>query len=77
MFSRPGCHLCDSAAEVINGVRRRREFQFEVVDIEDDPALESRYGTRIPVIHIDGNPAFTYRVDARSFEEALERLCNK
>ena len=77
MFSRPGCHLCDSAADVIHDVRRRREFQFEVVNIEDDPALESRYGTRIPVIHIDGNPAFTYRVDARSFEEALERLCNK
>ena len=56
MFSRPGCHLCDSAADVIHGVRRRREFQFEVVNIEDDPALESMYGTRIPVIHIDGKP---------------------
>lgn len=77
MFSRPGCHLCDSATEVVRRVRERRDFQFEVMNIEDDPALESRYGSLIPVIHINGNPAFTYRVDARSFEEVLERLCNK
>lgn len=77
MFSRPGCHLCDDAAEVIRRMQRRFAFRFDVINIESDPDLEARFGGRIPVVHIDGRPMFQYRVDPDALEKEVERLWNR
>lgn len=47
LYSRPGCHLCDVAAGILeaNGV------PFRVQDIEFDLALIRRYGERVPVLY--------------------------
>ena len=76
MYSRPGCHLCDSAAEVIRSVHERYAFDFKVVNIEGNPDLESRYGTLIPVIEINGKPVFKYRVERADLEREVERIWN-
>ena len=77
MYSRPGCHLCDEARDVIDRVQTRYAFDFEVVNIAENPELESRYGTEIPVIHINGNKAFKCRVDPIELERKLERLWSR
>jgi hypothetical protein len=46
---------------------------FELVDITQDPELERRYRTRIPVVEIDGVERFRYEVDADELREALQR----
>jgi glutaredoxin len=63
MYSRPGCHLCDLAREVIEVERVRAGFTFEEIDVEGDDALELRYGIRIPVVTIDGVERFEIEVD--------------
>jgi glutaredoxin len=68
LYTKPDCPLCDSAAEALARVRDRHPFQLEVVDISPDPELRARYGERIPVVLVDGEPSFDYVVD----EEALE-----
>ena len=47
LFQRDDCPLCDEAYEVLvaAGVP-----DFEPVWIDGDPALEARYGTRVPVL---------------------------
>jgi hypothetical protein len=50
-------------------MRERAPFDLEVVDISSDPELRAKYGERIPVVLVDGEPAFEYEVD----EQALER----
>ncbi len=77
IYSRPGCHLCDEAKDVIERVRRRYPFVLSVVNVEADPALESAYGMEIPVITINGNKAFKYRVEEAEFEKKVKRLWNK
>jgi len=77
MYSRPGCHLCDDAKVVIEHVQRRYPFTFTVINVETDPALEQAYGTEIPVILINGNKAFKYRVDEGEFERKVLRLWNQ
>jgi len=77
MYSRPGCHLCDDAKDVIERVRRRYPFALRIINVETDPALECAYGTEIPVIAINGNKAFKYRVDESAFEKKVKRLWNK
>ena len=46
LYSRPGCHLCDLAAEMLD----RMEIEWREVDIESEPELENRYGLRVPVV---------------------------
>ena len=74
IYSRPGCHLCDEAKEVIERVGRRVAFTLRVINIETDPELEKKYGEEIPVVFVNGMLAFKYRVDEAEFEKKVKRL---
>ena len=47
LYQRDDCHLCDLALEVL---AKARVPEFESVFIDDDEALEARYGVRVPVL---------------------------
>ena len=47
LFQRDYCHLCDQALAVM---AEAREPDFDSVFIDADPALEARYGLRVPVL---------------------------
>ena len=68
LYSRSGCHLCDQARDVIVSVRAREPFVFEEVDIETDDDLLRDYGTRIPVVTVDGEERFEITVDEHELE---------
>lgn len=73
MYSRPLCGLCDEARELILAERRAFEFDFEEVSIEGDDDLEREFGIRIPVVLIDGEELFEYRVESAQLSAALRR----
>ena len=55
LYGRPDCHLCDEAqAGLEQLLADGLSFQLEVVNIESDDGLHSRFLERIPVIEIDG-----------------------
>jgi len=62
VYHAEGCHLCERALEIVEQVRREREFELVLVDIGGDDALEARYRELLPVLEIDGERAFTYHV---------------
>ena len=74
IYSRPGCHLCDDAKEVIERVQRRFPLSLRIINIQDDPSLEQAYGDQIPVVFINGNKAFKYRVDEAELEQKVKKL---
>jgi len=74
IYSRPGCHLCDQAKEVIERVQRRVTFGLKIINIETDAQLERQYGEEIPVVFINGSKAFKFRVDEAEFEKKVKRL---
>ena len=47
LFQRDDCHLCDLALGLLAQVRAP---EFDSVFIDDDQALEARYGERVPVL---------------------------
>lgn len=47
IYQRDDCHLCDQALAVLAGARVPA---LESVFIDDDAALEARYGSRVPVL---------------------------
>ncbi len=50
LFVADECSLCDKAIAIL---ALARAPDFESVWIDDDPALEALYGTRVPVFHDD------------------------
>ena len=74
IYSRPDCHLCDEAKEVIGRVQHRVPFELRVINVETDPKLEKEYGEQIPVVFINGSKAFKYHVDEARFEKRVKRL---
>ena len=64
LYSRPGCHLCDDMKAVIARVvgEHAVDVTLEEVDISTDADLESRYGTEIPVLLLNGRKVAKYRV---------------
>ena len=47
LYQRDDCHLCDQALAVL---AEARAPAFDSAWVDDDEALERRYGTRVPVL---------------------------
>jgi len=45
----------------------------EEIDVDGDPRLVAAYGAEVPVLCVNGEKAFTYRVDAPALRARLER----
>ena len=74
LYTRQGCCLCEEARAVLERVRARHRFELREQDIEQDESLLREYLERIPVITIDGAPAFELRVGEAELERALCRV---
>ena len=72
IYSKPDCHLCDRAKEVIARCRQQANFELEEVDISQNPDLLARYGQDIPVILLDGREIARHFVRERKLCELLQ-----
>ncbi|HEX2194768.1 MAG TPA: glutaredoxin family protein [Candidatus Limnocylindria bacterium] len=52
LYERDGCHLCDEARTILDGLIGPDRYQRVDVDTRDDLVL--RYGFRVPVVAVDG-----------------------
>ncbi|CAN5120401.1 hypothetical protein BH18ACT9_BH18ACT9_07390 [soil metagenome] len=71
LYSKPGCHLCDQAREVIAAVCAELEERFDEVDISTSPDLTRQFGEEIPVTFVDGVQHDFWRVDPARLAAAL------
>ncbi len=72
MYSRPGCGLCDEMYEQLEPWQGKCGLEFSVVNIDADPALQERFGLRVPVLFLDGVELCFGRLDADLLDEALQ-----
>jgi glutaredoxin len=68
LYSRPGCHLCDRARDVLEAAG----IAFQEVDITTDPGLEAEYGVLIPVVEQGGRQVFEAGMDPRELPTLLK-----
>lgn len=78
LLSKPGCHLCDAARDVVTAVvadiGNGPEPASVVVDeqsILDDQELLDRYVDEIPVVLINGRVHNIWRIDPVRLKNAL------
>ncbi len=67
LYTAQGCHLCERARETLNA----EGVPYREVDITGDPALEAAYREWLPVVEIDGERAFVYRIPVEALRRKL------
>ena len=70
LYTRDGCHLCEELIAELGPWAAARGARLEIRDVDADADARRRYGHRIPVLLVDGEPAGYGRLDW----DALERL---
>ena len=73
--SKPDCHLCEAAREVVDGVvadlGSEASVTVEELSILEHPDLYEKYVEEIPVVLINGRVHNIYRVDPARLKNAL------
>ena len=69
-YYRQGCHLCDEARQVIEGVVGD---DYVEIDIDQDPELLERFTNEVPVTYVDGKQHDFWRVSEDRLRAALAR----
>ena len=72
IYSKPDCHLCDIAKERVLNVQKKIPFELELVDIRGTQVLFDEYCEKIPVITVDEEEVFVYRVSEKLLERKLK-----
>lgn len=71
VLTRPGCHLCVDALDVVAHVCAELGEGYEEVDVDGDPALREAYTDQVPVTFVDGSQHDFWRVDPERLRRAL------
>jgi hypothetical protein len=74
IFSRAYCHLCDDMIAGLKVLQAGDRFEFEVVDVDSDPALEARYGEWVPVLVGPDGELCHYHLAAAKVNDYLSKI---
>jgi hypothetical protein len=74
LLSRPGCHLCDDARDIIRRVASDLSVSWEERDITLSERDMVEYWDKIPVTLVDGVQHDFWRVSEDRLRSALTRL---
>jgi glutaredoxin len=73
LITRPGCHLCEVAAEAMDEVAAESGVSWVERGVDEDIELEREYGDRVPVILLDGREHGYWRVEKERLLRDLRR----
>ena len=72
VYSRAECGLCEElVAELAELLGPGASSAVSILDVDQDPVLQSKYGHRVPVLLADGEFVCAYRLDVDRVREYL------
>jgi thioredoxin reductase (NADPH) len=71
LLVRAYCHLCDEMREVVAPIAAAAGIAVREVDVDGDPALEARWGERVPVLLGGERELCHYRLNAQALAAFL------
>lgn len=72
LFGKADCHPCKVMLQDLKQLIAINSFEIKIVDIREDPILEERYGSRIPVLVADGVELCHFTLDREKVISLLE-----
>lgn len=76
LYSKAGCHLCDIMKGSLQQIRKHFPFEFREITIQEGDQYYERFKDRIPVLFMNNEFAFQYRLPKDQFIEKLKSLSN-
>jgi hypothetical protein len=72
LLMRPDCGLCEQMHTALLALDAGLALPpIVLVDVDEDPQLQRRWGLKIPVLLLDGSPVCLTRLDEQALREAL------
>ena len=73
LLSREGCDLCEEMLAELRAFCGTRAVAIEIIEVDSDQQLRQRFGHKLPVLLLDGEPICHGRFDATEVERLLRR----
>ncbi|GAB1720542.1 MAG: Glutaredoxin 2 [Nitrosospira sp.] len=73
LYGRQHCHLCHEMIAALEELQARLPFRFDIVDIDGDEELRSRYNALVPVLVGKGDEICRYHLDQAALTRFLEK----
>lgn len=74
LYGRSYCHLCDEMLAALEPMREEFGLVIDTVDVDDDAALEQRFGSLVPVLMHAGVELCHYHLDAPKVRAYLVKI---
>jgi len=74
LYSKTGCHLCDIMKTKLYQIRKKHPFDLHEIVIQEGDEYFEQFKDRIPVLFINKEFAFQYRIQEDRFIEIIKRL---
>ena len=74
VYGRLYCHLCDDMVAALRARPAAAGCPNEVVDVDQDPALEAEFGEWVPVLFANGERLCHYHLDTMKVDEYLRKF---
>ena len=71
LYSKAECHLCEEAREVLERVRRDLPFALDQVLLQEGGEKFDEYTSLVPVVEVNGERQFVYRVNEKRLRALL------
>lgn len=72
IYTRPGCHLCEEAFDLLEALQESRGFRLVERNILDEPDWTERFQYRVPVVVVNGIERLALRFSKEDLEAALD-----
>ena len=70
VYSRHSCHLCEIMIDAVRAATGG-EAVLEIVDVDSSADLTARYGSKVPMLLVDGREICHFRLDNEALRRAL------
>ncbi len=74
VYSREHCHLCHNMIAALQVLQARHSFRLEVMNVDSDGELRSRYGERVPVLLAGGEEICHYHLDRVALDAYFAKI---
>jgi glutaredoxin len=72
LYTKPDCPLCDEAKAYLDEVHQTLPFNLTVTDVQTDAKLMERYGTRVPLVVVNGREVVGYPPEKKWVKIAIK-----
>jgi len=74
LYGRGWCHLCEDMLAALEPLRGEFGFTLDVVDVDSNPQLETRFGERVPVLVHGERELCHYHLDTAAVTDYLLKI---